>query len=268
MCGIVASVSGRGVVEGDKVRRAVASLRHRGPDAQTVWVSARGRAALGHARLSIIDLETGDQPIANEDEAAAARRQRRVLRLRAHPRRARVARPRLPHAVRQRDRAASLRGARRAASSHALRGEFAFAIWDERDGDAVRRARPLRHQAALLRGPRGTLPPRVGGEGARGARRAAGAGIREALYDVHFVSHPPDRIAVRRASTSCRPAATLVTDGEHVRVDAVLGLGLPAWSARTSRRRRPPRVDRAAARTRSTRRCACGCAPTSRSRAT
>ena len=57
MCGIVASVSGRGVVGGDKVQRAVACLRHRGPDAQRVWVSARGRAALGHARLSIIDLD-------------------------------------------------------------------------------------------------------------------------------------------------------------------------------------------------------------------
>ena len=69
MCGIVASVSGRGVVEGDKVQRAVACLRHRGPDAQTVWVvGATGAPALGHARLSIIDLETGDQPIASEDE--------------------------------------------------------------------------------------------------------------------------------------------------------------------------------------------------------
>ena len=28
-----------------------------------------GQVGMGHARLSIIDLETGDQPIANEDES-------------------------------------------------------------------------------------------------------------------------------------------------------------------------------------------------------
>jgi len=30
-------------------------------------MSSCGRVGLGHARLSVIDLETGDQPIANED---------------------------------------------------------------------------------------------------------------------------------------------------------------------------------------------------------
>ena len=50
------------------VRRATGRLRHRGPDSQHVWTGSNGRAALGHARLSIIDLTTGDQPIANEDE--------------------------------------------------------------------------------------------------------------------------------------------------------------------------------------------------------
>ena len=42
------------------------SLRHRGPDARGAWVSSNRRVALGHTRLSIIDLETGDQPITNE----------------------------------------------------------------------------------------------------------------------------------------------------------------------------------------------------------
>lgn len=44
------------------------SLYHRGPDGQRQWISADGKVALGHARLSIIDLTTGDQPIASEDE--------------------------------------------------------------------------------------------------------------------------------------------------------------------------------------------------------
>jgi asparagine synthase (glutamine-hydrolysing) len=40
-----------------------AALAHRGPDAQDVWLDAEGRCALGHARLSIIDLEGGAQPM-------------------------------------------------------------------------------------------------------------------------------------------------------------------------------------------------------------
>ena len=44
-------------------------LRHRGPDGQVTWVSPTGRCALGHARLKVIDLETGDQPMGSEDGA-------------------------------------------------------------------------------------------------------------------------------------------------------------------------------------------------------
>ncbi len=42
-------------------------IRHRGPDGQGAWVSPDGCCALSHARLKVIDLETGDQPMANED---------------------------------------------------------------------------------------------------------------------------------------------------------------------------------------------------------
>jgi len=44
----------------------VSSLHHRGPDASGIYID--DRAGLGHARLSIIDLAGGDQPIHNEDE--------------------------------------------------------------------------------------------------------------------------------------------------------------------------------------------------------
>src|SRR6185503_3741445 len=49
----------------DQLSRMTATLRHRGPDAFGVYRDRR--AALGHARLSIIDLTTGQQPLANED---------------------------------------------------------------------------------------------------------------------------------------------------------------------------------------------------------
>src|SRR3954451_13142333 len=68
MCGIAAIFSRQEPVAPATIERAVRSLYHRGPDGQRHWISADGRVALGHARLSIIDLTTGDQPIASEDE--------------------------------------------------------------------------------------------------------------------------------------------------------------------------------------------------------
>src|SRR5689334_8918148 len=68
MCGIAAVFSRQAPVAPDVIQRATRRLFHRGPDGQRHWISADGRVALGHARLSIIDLATGDQPIASEDE--------------------------------------------------------------------------------------------------------------------------------------------------------------------------------------------------------
>jgi asparagine synthase (glutamine-hydrolysing) len=41
---------------------------HRGPDETGIYLD--DHVGLGHARLSIIDLSTGGQPIHNEDEAS------------------------------------------------------------------------------------------------------------------------------------------------------------------------------------------------------
>ena len=67
MCGIVGVFSRREPVHAAVLERATQSLYHRGPDGQRHWVSTDRRVGLGHARLSIIDLTTGDQPIASED---------------------------------------------------------------------------------------------------------------------------------------------------------------------------------------------------------
>ncbi len=48
------------------IRRMVNSIRHRGPDEFGVYIDRW--CALGQARLSIIDLACGSQPLANEDE--------------------------------------------------------------------------------------------------------------------------------------------------------------------------------------------------------
>jgi asparagine synthase (glutamine-hydrolysing) len=68
MCGIVAFFSRRDPVSTAALARATQSLYHRGPDGQRHWISPDRRIALGHARLSIIDLATGDQPIASESQ--------------------------------------------------------------------------------------------------------------------------------------------------------------------------------------------------------
>jgi asparagine synthase (glutamine-hydrolysing) len=47
----------------DEVRQGMELIRHRGPDGSGLWVGPSRDVAFGHVRLSIIDLETGDQPM-------------------------------------------------------------------------------------------------------------------------------------------------------------------------------------------------------------
>ncbi|MDP2958848.1 MAG: asparagine synthase (glutamine-hydrolyzing) [Longimicrobiales bacterium] len=52
---------------GEEALAMARRLRHRGPDGQAAWTSPSGSCALGHARLAVIDLKTGDQPMGSED---------------------------------------------------------------------------------------------------------------------------------------------------------------------------------------------------------
>jgi asparagine synthase (glutamine-hydrolysing) len=65
MCGICGIVSASGPADPDRLARMSAKLLHRGPDSDGAFVN--GPVGLAARRLAIIDLETGDQPIANED---------------------------------------------------------------------------------------------------------------------------------------------------------------------------------------------------------
>ncbi len=71
MCGITGLVytDHSHPVNRDLFRRMTSTLTHRGPDADG-YLFGEGMA-LGHRRLSIIDLSTGDQPIYNEDGTKA-----------------------------------------------------------------------------------------------------------------------------------------------------------------------------------------------------
>src|SRR4051794_38748732 len=51
----------------DSVVRMTECIAHRGPDADAFFI--RDNVGLGHRRLSIIDIEGGKQPFANEDSS-------------------------------------------------------------------------------------------------------------------------------------------------------------------------------------------------------
>ncbi|MEO2047688.1 MAG: asparagine synthase (glutamine-hydrolyzing) [Pirellulales bacterium] len=65
MCGICGIFSTE-LVHEEQLRVMTQSLAHRGPDDSGLMV--RGNVGLGHRRLSIIDLGSGQQPMSNEDE--------------------------------------------------------------------------------------------------------------------------------------------------------------------------------------------------------
>ena len=131
MCGIAGIVSSDCLPE-DAGARTVAMrdiLTHRGPDDAGIYTDEH--AALGHRRLSIVDLSTGQQPIANEDktiwivfngEIYNHGDVRRDLEARGHIYRTRSDTETIVHAYEQWGDDFVRR----------LRGMFAFALWDTR----------------------------------------------------------------------------------------------------------------------------------------
>lgn len=71
MCGIFAIIHAAAQGARDNTRRSVEQglnrIRHRGPDGSSVWISSDGRVGFGHVRLTVIDLQTGAQPMSLED---------------------------------------------------------------------------------------------------------------------------------------------------------------------------------------------------------
>jgi asparagine synthase (glutamine-hydrolysing) len=105
-------------------------LRHRGPDGRAAWSAPCGSCSLGHARLKVIDLETGDQPMANEDGTVQVVFNGEIYNFRA----LRVELESLGHRFRTRsDTEVLLHGWEEwgpALPEH-VDGMFAFAVWDQ-----------------------------------------------------------------------------------------------------------------------------------------
>jgi asparagine synthase (glutamine-hydrolysing) len=122
-------LSREGTVTPEVVDGATKALHHRGPDGRRHWISSDRRVAMGHTRLSIIDLATGDQPIANEDESRRIIVNGEFYGYEAIQRELEEA----GHRLRTRsdsEIALHLYEELGAHCLHRLRGEFAFIIWD------------------------------------------------------------------------------------------------------------------------------------------
>jgi len=126
MCGIC-GLLGRDAPDPGLVERMNAAMVHRGPDHGAV--ESLGRCVLGYRRLAIVDLHTGDQPVANESGDVVAvfngelygfRELRRDLQAAGHEIRGTGDTPLIPHAYEE----WGLDFASR------LDGMFAIALWD------------------------------------------------------------------------------------------------------------------------------------------
>ncbi|MBT6154308.1 MAG: asparagine synthase (glutamine-hydrolyzing) [Planctomycetaceae bacterium] len=122
------------------LERMISAIRHRGPDDSGMYFSAadgsgaaKPQAALGHRRLSIIDLDSGHQPLANEDktvwiafngEIYNYRELRQQLQAGGHHFRTETDTETIVHLYE--DHGVDC-------VKH-LRGMFAFALWDEKKG--------------------------------------------------------------------------------------------------------------------------------------
>ncbi len=132
MCGIVALFANDEQISESSLKLGMDSLKHRGPDGQKFWISPDQRVALGHTRLSIIDINNGEQPIANQDrtlhivvngefydfEGIQGDLRRWGYKLKTNS---------------DSEIALHLYNEFGTQCLHHLRGEFAFVIWDERN---------------------------------------------------------------------------------------------------------------------------------------
>jgi len=130
MCGIVGLFSQEKLLSSSLLQKAMQSLLHRGPDSQNSWVSPSQKVALGHTRLSIIDLSTGQQPLSNENgkihaiingEFYGFEKIRSELEEKGHTFKTHSDSEILIHLYEEYG----------PACLEKLRGEFAFALWDE-----------------------------------------------------------------------------------------------------------------------------------------
>jgi asparagine synthase (glutamine-hydrolysing) len=132
MCGIVGIMRFDGEPVAAELLRAMAGrLPHRGPDAEGFWTA--GAVGFGHRRLSIIDLAASVQPMATPDERLHLTFNGEILNYRE-------LRTELSYPFRTAGDTETLLAAhaeRGLGAVDALRGQFAYALHDQRSGDLL-----------------------------------------------------------------------------------------------------------------------------------
>ncbi len=137
MCGICGAISITGVLD-PRIREALPritrTLAHRGPDGEDFFFDER--VALGHRRLSIIDIDGGTQPMSNEDgtvwtvfngEIYNHRELRQELKSKGHRFRSQCDTEVIIHAFEEYG----------AACVERMNGMFAFAVYDQKTGELL-----------------------------------------------------------------------------------------------------------------------------------
>lgn len=131
MCGICGVVSYREPVQPDHLWEMTQAIVHRGPDADGFHIESDKTVGLGFRRLSIVDLDTGDQPMSNEDDSVWLVfngeiynhvENRKALEARGHRYRSKCDAEAVVHLYEEYG----------PDCVHHLRGMFSFAIWDSR----------------------------------------------------------------------------------------------------------------------------------------
>ena len=141
MCGIAGYLRLDGApASSERAGRMVGTLRHRGPDDSGVFVD--GPVALGAARLSIIDLSGGHQPLSIEDDAFTVAQNGEIYNYLELQRELVSDGARLRTAC-DTEVIAHLYARERERAFERLRGMFAIAIWDRPDRTLVLHGRTL-----------------------------------------------------------------------------------------------------------------------------
>jgi asparagine synthase (glutamine-hydrolysing) len=211
MCGIAGKVSAAEPVERALVERMCSQIVHRGPDSR--GVHCEGGVGIGIQRLRVIDLETGDQPIYNEDRTVAVvlngeiynyRELRRELESRGHEFATKGDTETIVHLYEERGRDCV----------RELNGMFAFALWDSR-----------RRRLLLARDRVGKKPLYYSHHGAKGALSFAselaalvedsdiGRDVNHDAVDCFFAyGYVPAPLTIYRGVRKLPPASTLTFD--------------------------------------------------------
>ena len=223
MCGICGIIGPPDAVCEETLRGMMDVLRHRGPDDSGQYLydfqgaGARQRVGLGHTRLSIIDLEGGHQPLSNEDRTVWVAFNgeiynfvdlRAQLQAEGHRFRTQTDTEVLVHLYEK-------SGER---CVEALKGMFAFALWDQRT-----------HRLLLARDRMGQKPLLYARAGGRFVFASELKAILEvphfprevdprALFHYLTYQYVPHPLSILRHVSKLPPAHYMVVEGGHQRL--------------------------------------------------